>query len=121
VEDLTGILAIIMLFGVMPAVFVLPGPIKQWLAQRERREARQLYERLTMEKLDVIKTAVAVGMDKHDLADLDDKLERLIGSTQMKSLLLKEPKLPAGAAELHALEAGVTDPPAKDNRRRELN
>lgn len=74
-----------MVFSI-PLAAIMSGPIKQWLAQRERREARQLYERLTMEKLDVIKTAVAMGMDKHGLAELDDKLERLIGAEQMQSL-----------------------------------
>lgn len=90
-----------MVFSI-PLAAIMSGPIKQWLAQRERREARQLYERLSLEKLDVIKTAVAVGMDKVELAELDDKLERLIGAEQMESLLLqKEPRVPA-SDELHS-------------------
>jgi hypothetical protein len=96
VDDPTGIIALVLLFGFAPLIFVLRKPLQIWLAQRERREARQLYERLTMEKLDVIKTAVAMGMKKDDLADLDSRLERLIGEDQMKSLLLQEPQVPGG-------------------------
>lgn len=94
-DELIGLVAVIMVFSI-PLAAIMSGPIKQALAQRERREARKLYERLTMEKLDVIKTAVAVGMDKGDLAELDMRLERLIGANQMQSLLLnKEPHVPA--------------------------
>lgn len=102
-EDIViPIFAIAMVFGI-PLAAILSGPLKQWLAQRERREARQLYERLTLEKLDIIKTAVAVGMKKDDLGELDDKLERLIGAEQMQSLLLtKEPRVPSDADELRA-------------------
>jgi hypothetical protein len=92
--EFIGLVAVVMLFGI-PILGILSGPIKQAQAQRERREARKLYERLTMEKLDVIKTAVALGMNKNDLADLDLRLEQLIGADQMKSMLLqKDPHLP---------------------------
>lgn len=89
-EDFVGMVAILLLFGFGPLVLFGRKPLQQWLAQRERREARQLYERLTLEKLDVIKTAVAVGMPKAELAELDMRLEALIGADQMKTLLLQE-------------------------------
>ena len=89
-------LTLFLLFGLGPIWVFGRKPLQQWMAQRERREARQLYERLTMEKLDVIKTAVAVGMSKSDLADLDTRLEQLIGTDQLKSLLLTEPAAPGG-------------------------
>ena len=101
-EDWTGVLALFLLFGFGPLVIFGRKPLQMWLAQRERREARQLYERLTMEKLDVIKTAVAVGMNKADLADLDTRLEQLIGADQMKSLLLTEPTVPGGSYDMTA-------------------
>jgi hypothetical protein len=102
-EDWIGALAIILMFGFAPVIIFMRKPLQQLMAQRERREARQLFERLTMEKIDIIKTAVAVGMKKEDLADLDTRLERLIGIDQMKTLLLQEdPNVPG--AELGGLE-----------------
>jgi hypothetical protein len=93
--EVIGLVAVLMVFGI-PLTAIMAGPFKAWLATRERREARQLYERLTLEKLDVIKTAVAVGTDRDGLADLDTRLERLIGADHMKSLLLeRDPHAPA--------------------------
>jgi len=55
----------------------------------ERKEARKLYERLALEKLDVLKTAVAMGYTRDELSDLDSRLEKLIGTEQMSGLLDK--------------------------------
>ena len=41
------------------------------LQKAERDSARQTYERIALEKLDVMKTALSMGMDKDGLADLD--------------------------------------------------
>jgi hypothetical protein len=98
VEDLIGVLALVLLFGVIPLSWAMRKPLLLWLAQRERREARQLYERLTLEKLDVIKTAVSMGMDKTDLAELDLRLKKLIGADQLQSLLQDAPRTPADEA-----------------------
>jgi hypothetical protein len=101
VEEAIGMVAVVMVFSI-PLAAILSGPLKQWMAQRERREARQLYERLSLEKLDVIKTAVAMGTSKADLADLDDRLERLIGSDKMKQLLPSPERKQSGQDELIA-------------------
>ena len=46
----------------------------------ERREVRKLYMELLREKLDIIKTALSLGYSDQDVAKLDQRLERLIGS-----------------------------------------
>ena len=62
-----------------------------WHADRvdaaQRSEALKTYERLAREKLDVIKTAVAMGYSENELAALDARLEKLIGEDKLKSLL----------------------------------
>jgi len=54
---------------------------------KDRTDARALYERITLDKLEVIKTALAMGYTKRDLAELDDRLEELIGSDKLHRLL----------------------------------
>ena len=54
---------------------------------KDRTDARALYERITRDKLEVIKTALAMGYTRTDLADLDNRLEELIGSDKLHRLL----------------------------------
>ncbi|GEM_PF-2217288 len=54
---------------------------------QDRAEARALYERITRDKLDVIKTAVAMGADQQELKQLDARLEELVGSDKLHALL----------------------------------
>lgn len=54
---------------------------------QDRADARALYERITRDKLDVIKTAVAMGADQQQLRQLDQRLEELIGSDKLHALL----------------------------------
>lgn len=72
----------------IPIVAILTGPISLRMRQAERREARKLYERVVMEKLDVMKTAVAMGFQQDDLQDLDARLERLVGTDKLQGLLV---------------------------------
>lgn len=53
----------------------------------DRADARALYERITRDKLDVIKTALAMGADQQQLKELDARLEELIGSDKLHALL----------------------------------
>jgi hypothetical protein len=52
----------------------------------DRREERQLHERLTLERLDVIKTAVAMGYSEQQLHELDERLKQHIGDVGMAEL-----------------------------------
>lgn len=63
------------------------------LRQKERAESRALYERLVKEKLDVINTAVAMGHTHDELAQLDARLERLVGPDKLKQLLDSAPQV----------------------------
>jgi len=71
----------------IPIVAILTGPVMLRMKQAERREARKLFERIVMEKLDVMKTAVAMGFEQNDLKDLDARLERLVGTNKLQGLL----------------------------------
>lgn len=53
----------------------------------DRARSRELYERITNNKLEVIKTALAMGYKEQELKELDARLEKLIGSEQLNSLL----------------------------------
>jgi len=89
-DTLISILAILFLFGT-PAILAAIGAVLWRLntlsKYRERERARALYEKLMMEKLDVIKTAFAMGMQDNEIAQLDRRLEQLIGADSMRSLL----------------------------------
>ena len=72
------------------ALAIIFEPVKEIIQKRERGEARATYERLAREKLDVIKTALAMGYDAAELAELDRRLEQLIGAEEFKALLGKK-------------------------------
>lgn len=74
---------------------------KDLLSRRDRIEARKMYERIAIEKLDVIKTAVAMGYEKDEVAELDSRLAQLIGQDQLNKLLGKKtPGVPMISQEL---------------------
>lgn len=89
-DAVVSIVAVLFLFGT-PAILGLFGAVLWRLNSlskfRERERARATYEKLMLEKLDVIKTAVAMGMQDEELAELDRRLEELVGAESMRSLL----------------------------------
>ena len=103
-EDLTGLMAIILIFGTPVLLAVIIGWIIAYGNQAKRAErdrARATYERIAIEKLDVIKTAIAMGLSSDELRELDQRLERLIGSDQLRSLLNEDqPAVPVVNQEL---------------------
>jgi hypothetical protein len=64
----------------------------------DRQKALQVYESLAKEKLEVLKTALAMGYTQEDLARLDARLERLIGREQLEQLARGE--VPGVSADL---------------------
>ena len=90
VDDLTGVLAIIFIFGT-PAILVGMGMFRSHIGERHRRReraaARRMYERVMHHKLEVIETALAMGFSHDQAKDLDRRLEQLIGAERMKTLL----------------------------------
>jgi hypothetical protein len=92
----------------IPIVAILTGPIMLRMKQAERREARKLFERIVMEKLDVMKTAVAMGFQQNDLQDLDARLERLVGTDKLQGLLSGK-EVPATPAVQPDSELNDTD------------
>jgi hypothetical protein len=72
----------------------------------ERREIREQQARLASEKLDVLKTAVAMGYGQQQLAELDARLTQHIGEAGLKMLLDGEIPAAMGAQDLDpAVEA----------------
>lgn len=95
--DVDSILGIICLFGLPWLVW----PFMTWLRQRERGEARRMYERIAMKKLEVLQTGLAMGLARDDLRDLDARLEKLVGADKLQGLLAtKKPELPQNATEM---------------------
>jgi len=72
--------------------------ILQQTGSADRQKALQVYENLAKEKLDVIKTALAMGYNQEDLARLDARLEKLIGKEQLQQLARGE--VPSVSADL---------------------
>jgi hypothetical protein len=68
-------------------------------ARRERRhhEALRSQERILVERMDVLKTAIAMGFDRSQLDELDQRLEKLIGGDRLARLLAGQ-DLPAAQA-----------------------
>ncbi len=54
---------------------------------QERKEAREMVERLVQAKLDVINNAIAMGASDKELERLDARLEKLVGQDRLRSLL----------------------------------
>lgn len=102
--DFTGILAIVLIFGTPLLIALVVAMFVSYNNQQarvERERARKLFERLMQEKLDVIKTAVAMGFSRDDLSYLDQRLGKLIGADSMQSLLdPRSPKTPPVTPEM---------------------
>jgi hypothetical protein len=64
----------------------------------DRQKALQVYENLAKEKMDVMKTALAMGWNQDDLSRLDARLEKLIGKEQLQQLARGE--VPIASADL---------------------
>lgn len=68
------------------------------LRSRERSRSRESYIRLLDRRLDLIQSAITMGMPKEDIAALDDRLEQLIGRAQFATIAdLKGAALEPGA------------------------
>jgi hypothetical protein len=100
---ITGIVALMIpiLALSIPIVAILLKPISESMHKRERAEARKTYERIALEKLEVIKTALAMGYTHSELQELDARLERLVGADKLQTLLDgTQPATPVAQPEL---------------------
>jgi hypothetical protein len=78
----------------IPIVAIAMAPVKQALKLRAQGDSRKLYERLAREKLDVLRTAITMGYKEDQLAELDARLERLVGADKLEGLLADKPQTP---------------------------
>ena len=102
--DIEGTLAIIFMFGtpvILGVVIAVTVTFNNMRKQGERERGRETFERLTREKLDVIRTAIAMGRSDDEILDLDKRLEALIGTKQMLGLLdQKAPQTPVASSQI---------------------
>jgi hypothetical protein len=73
--------------GVVSTLGVLVHPFLVAMRNKERQRDRDLLQALAREKLDVLKSAIAAGYDEEQLAQLDRRLAKLLGSEQFRSLV----------------------------------
>lgn len=102
--DIEGILAITLFLGTPVIMTLIVGfviTLNNGRKHGERERARATFERLTHDKLDVIRTAIAMGRSDDEIRELDRRLEKLIGTEQMLGLLdQKIPKIPKVNAQI---------------------
>jgi len=81
------------LLALLAGLVGIPCVIHSFIAveRREREAVRRKFAELVKEKLDIIHTAVSMGYNRSDIAELDERLEKLIGSEKMLKTL-KEAK-----------------------------
>jgi len=77
-----------------------PQPLPQPAPERAKPNPAALkalaaYERLAKEKMDVMKTALAMGYHDDDLARLDARLESLIGREKLEQIVAGAAMLPS--------------------------
>jgi hypothetical protein len=81
-------------------------PVAYRLDPEQRKMALEAYKHAVSEKMDVMKTAIAMGWGDAELKALDERLEQLIGKDELKKLLDGEIPAAMGAADLDpAVEA----------------
>jgi len=97
----TGAIATLALIPltVLGGMGIARANLKTRLADRQK--AIDTYRLLVQEKLDTIKTALAVGFKSEDLKELDERLEKLIGTDEMRVLLdTQNEKVPLAPVQL---------------------
>jgi hypothetical protein len=116
--DIAHLALMIPIIGVcIPIVAILVDPLKRRMAMDERREARKLYERIATEKLDVMKTAIAMGYGHDDLRELDQRLQKLIGADEVAKLLEPgKPSVPIASMDLKDID--ITGEMERQSRKR---
>jgi hypothetical protein len=79
------------------------------MSQDERLKALEAYRQLASEKLDVVKTAIAMGYSDKELDKLDQRLEQLIGADALRSVIRGEAPLPSKELSERDLEAELRE------------
>lgn len=70
-------------------------PAMPVLGKQERQKALDAYKALVHEKMEVIKTALAMGYSAAELERLDARLEKLIGREQLANIMAGVPPQPS--------------------------
>ncbi len=78
---------------IFTAVGMIGGPLIWYIIhsveEGGKDRVRRMYAELVKEKLDVIKTALAMGQSTDEIRELDERLEKLIGTEKMMRTLRK--------------------------------
>ena len=101
--DQDFIFPLIIIFGGIisgPAIWYFIHSVEE----KGKDRVRNMYAELVKEKLDVIKTALAMGHSSDEIRELDARLEKLIGTEKMLKTLKKGKTDPAQDAQLHDID-----------------
>jgi hypothetical protein len=110
VEGVTWFVLMFLVFGMpllLGLLWVSYARMKGGAERKERQQARDAWERVMNEKLDVLKTAIVMGYDYSELAQLDKRLGSLIGEERMQGLLTERQVPYTPAADLRSIEDDV--------------
>lgn len=80
--------------------YEIPQPAAQAQNNPATAKALETYERLAQEKLEVIKTALAMGYSDSEISKLDARLENLIGKDKLEQILQGGGAATAASADL---------------------
>lgn len=103
---MVDILAIILIFGtpiLLGTIISIAVLTNNKHIRQQKDKQRESFERIMMEKLDIIKTAVAMGYTHNELAELDSRLEKLIGREKLEGLLT-DTGAPNATPEIHSVD-----------------
>jgi hypothetical protein len=93
-----------------------------YIAGRERREARDMYERIVSDRLSVIQSAIEAGFEDRELQRLDRRLQTLIGQQEMLKLVnthIKKAPVAPDETLMEELEDEVENIVARRRRKQE--
>jgi hypothetical protein len=93
----------------MMVLFILAAPLIYFcvhtIDERSKDKVRRMYARMIEQKLDIIKTAIAMGYSDEEVSELDKRLSRVVGSEEALAKL-KTAKLDEKEQEEALLDPG---------------
>jgi hypothetical protein len=79
----------------IPLLWVALYPVNALIGNVFRERRHRMVRDVLNERLDVLKTAIAMGFKEDDLMLLDERLEQLVGREKLEQLLVEERGLSA--------------------------
>jgi hypothetical protein len=93
---------LITMCGIIAVLAVVAPMVRARIREEGRDKVRKMYERITLEKLGIVREAIAMGYKDEELKSLDNRLTALIGQDEMKRLMDDDNSKDVGAADAMA-------------------